>query len=50
MYHLSVQRSPRLVGEISWSIMRNESATWQGWTIRTLGVVWFIERRKRQAA
>lgn len=49
MYHLSVQRSPRLLGEVSWSIMRNETATWEGWTVRTLGVVWFIERRKRQA-
>lgn len=49
MYKLSIQRSPRLVGEIAWSVMRYETANWEGWTIRTLGVVWFIERRKRQA-
>jgi len=44
MYKLSIQYSLRLASEMSWFIMRDDTANFEGWTMRTLGLLWFIER------
>lgn len=49
MYRLSIQYTPRLEGEPAFFMLRNEGGGHEGWTLRTLGFFWFIEREAHQA-
>ncbi|MET4100807.1 hypothetical protein ABIE58_000218 [Roseovarius sp. MBR-78] len=49
MYRLSIQYSPLIAGERKLSLIKIESAHYEGWVARLGATLWIAERRRKRA-